>query len=308
MGNPVSLSKVNDRSEAGIKAAISNALSLIDFKFNNSAKTVVIKPNLCYYWGASTGSTTDPEIVRAIIDIVREKCGENVSIKIAEADASAMRTKYAFPVLGYTKLAEEKKVELLNLCEDELEETQITVNKQNITLKIPQSLIKADLFINVPKLKVMRATKITCAMKNLFGANGVPRKVKYHKILDETIVGINKILHPHLTVVDGIFALGSSPIKLNLILSSTDTFSIDWVVSEITGFNPTKVPFLKLAAKEKLGNPQGIIVKGESIANYRKIFPKPKGIASTYGFQLQSAVLNAYTKLAGDIVPPSLEE
>jgi uncharacterized protein (DUF362 family) len=94
---------------------------------------------------------------------------------------------------------------------------------------------------------------------------------------------------------------------LDLILASRDTFSVDWVASEIMGFNPSKVPFLKLAIKEQLGEAHGILTRGESVTTFSKIFPKPKGPVSNYGFAIQFALLKAYIKLAGDIVPPTLE-
>jgi uncharacterized protein (DUF362 family) len=288
--------------------SIKEALDLAGFQFPRSVKTVVIKPNLCYYWGSSTGSTTDPRVVAAVIDCVRENCGANVEIKIAEADASAMRTKYAFPVLGYLKLAEEKKVKLVNLSEDGLNEIQVSVNDKDLTFKVPQLLAKADLFINVPKLKVMRATTITCAMKNIFGCIGLPRKVMYHSILDEAIVGINKILRPHLTIVDGIIALGQHPIRLDLIMAGVDPFSVDWVASELMGYNPSKIRFLKIAIKEKIGKPSGIATKGENPADFRKIFPKPGISSSKYWWSVQFSLLKLYKKLSGDIIPPALEE
>ena len=42
-----------------------------------------------------------------------------MDIAIVESDASAMRCKYAFSMLGYEKLAKEKNVRLVNLSEDE---------------------------------------------------------------------------------------------------------------------------------------------------------------------------------------------
>jgi uncharacterized protein (DUF362 family) len=302
----VSLVKVNDTNN--VETQISTSLKLIDFKFPPQVKNVVIKPNLCYYWNSSTGNTTDPLIVGAIIDIIRYQCGETVNIKIAEADASAMRTKYAFPVLGYSKLAEEKKVMLLNLSEDDFAEVSITINKQELKFNIPKSLSYADLFINVPKLKVMRATKITCAMKNMYGANAIRRKAKYHRYLDEAIVGINKFLNPALTIVDGIIALGSRPTKLNLLMASTDTFSIDWVASQIMGFSPLKVPFLKLALQENIGSPNGISIRGENISEFSKIFPKANNIFENHKWDFFSVMLKVYTRLSGDIIPPSLDE
>ena len=162
--------------------------------------------------------------------------------------------------------------------------------------------------INVPKLKVMKETTITCAMKNLFGANGIARKSRYHKFLNEAIVGINKILHPHLTIVDGIVALGRHPIRLDLVMAGTDSFSVDWVASQVMGFSPSKIPFLQLAKKEKVGTTEGIKILGEQPATFSKTFPKPSLMSSRRVMSLQVAILKTYRKLSGDIIPPALDE
>ena len=306
MGSIVSLVSAENSIE-DLKSPISEALRLAEFKFKDSVKTVVIKPNLCYYWDSSTGNTTDPRVVAAVVDLVREKYGD-IEIKVAEADASAMRTKHAFPVLGYEKMAKEKNVELFNLSNDVLEEKTLSIQGHEISLKVPQLLMTSDLFINVPKLKVMRATKITCGMKNLFGAIGAPRKLVYHPVLNETIVGICKFLRPHLTIVDGLISLGAYPKKLNLFMASSDVFSIDWVAAQIMGFNPSDVKFLRIAMKEGVGNKNGIVVKGEEIDKYRQIFPRPKRTTSNRFWALEIGLLKFYTKVTGDIVPPMLEE
>jgi len=306
MGNLVSL--IRTCSSMEIKNSISEALDLIDFKLNEEVNLVAIKPNLCYYWDAATGYTTDPRVVAGVIDCVREKYGMDVDIKVVEADASAMRTKYAFPVLGYKKLAEEKKVELFNLSQDILEKKTVHVNKREISFEVPQLLLKSDLFISVPKLKIMRGTKITCAMKNIFGCIGSPRKVAYHSFLNEAIVGVNKILRPHLTIVEGLVALGRFPVKLGLIIASVDPFSIDWIASQIMGYNPLKVGFLKVAVKEKLGNPKGIKTCGESVIEFKEIFPKEKFLSSKLLWDIQFGLLKLYLMVIKDVVPPALEE
>ena len=307
MGDFVSLVRSQD-SEAEIDESIFKALKLIKFKHEKSINSVAIKPNLCYYWDASTGYTTDPRVVAAIIDWVREIHGKDVNIRIVESDATAMRTKYAFTILGYRKLAEEKQVELFNLSEDFLSEETVEVNGHQITFKIPKFLLEADLFINVPKLKVMRATRITCALKNIFGCIGHPKKIVYHPFLNETIIGINKTLHPHLTVVDGLVALGRFPVKLGLIMASRDPFSIDWIASQILGYNPRRVGFLKLAIEQKIWSPKGVSIYGEkSIETIRRNFPKKK-IHSSTSWDLQLKLLKAYWKLVGDVAPSIFEE
>ncbi len=301
----VGLTKVQDPKE--IKDALLKTLELIGFKPEKHVKTVVIKPNLCYYWKSSTGYTTDPQLVGGIIDVLREMYNKNLDIKIAEADATAMKTKYAFKMLDYEKLSKEKDVELFNLSEDILEDKEVQVNNRKIKFKIPQILLNADLFINVPKLKVMRITTITCAFKNMFGATGYPRKIKYHPFLNEAIVGINKILRPNLTIVDGLVALGRFPVKMGLILASTDSFSVDWVAAQIMGYNPSRIKFLKIAVEENLGNPQNIEIVGESIKTFRKEFPRPSRFSKLlWSFQL--SMLKLYVKVTGDLVPSFLEE
>lgn len=310
MGGIVSLVRAQGSPE-NIRDSILEALylgaNLIDFKLD-SVKSVAIKPNLCYYWDANTGYTTDPRIVAGIIDWVREECGKDVNIKVVEADASAMRTKYAFLILGYEKLAREKQVKLFNLSDDILIEKDVNVNRRKISFKVPQLLLKSDLYINVPKLKIMRATKITCAMKNVFGCIGAPRKVVYHPFLNEAIVGINKILHPHLTIVDGLVGLGRFPVRLDLIMEGIDSFSVDWVASQIAGYDPSRVDFLKIALKEKLGNPDGIVTRGESVAEFKEIFPRASLTSSNHWWSIQFWMLKLYSRIVGDVVPPVLQD
>lgn len=306
MGNVVSLIRTQS-SEEEIRNSITDALNLIDFELNGPVRSAAIKVNLCYYWNAATGYTTDPRVVAGIIDSIRERYGMNTDIRVVEADATAMRTKYAFSILEYRKLAKEKNVELFNLSNDSADEKKALVNGREITFKIPQSLLKTDLFVNVPKLKTMRATHITCALKNIFGCIASPRKIVYHPFLNEAIVGINKILHPHLTIVDGLIALGRFPAKLGLIMASVDPFSIDWIASQIMGYKPSKIGFLKVAMKEKLGSPRGITTRGESVFTFKKIFPKENFFSSARWWSIQVRLLRLYSKIVKDVVPPVLE-
>lgn len=306
MGSAVGI--VSCGSAEDITSSISKAVQLANFESRKPISSVMIKPNLCYYWKSATGCTTDPRIVAALVDWIRSEYGENLEIRVAEADASAMRTEHAFPMLGYEKMAREKGIKLFNLSTDRLRKMKTMVGPHVFTFEVPQSLIDVDLFVNVPKVKLMRATKITCAMKNIFGCIGSPRKIVYHNLLSEAIVGINKILRPHLVVVDGLVALGRFPAKLNLIMAGTDAFSVDWIAADIMGHNPKKIPFLKIAMKEGIGESKGILPKGESLGRFRDKFPREGLLFQKWVWDLQFRVLKAYKKLAGDIIPPFLEE
>ena len=180
------------KMDSSVEGVVFKALDLLNQDWASDVDSVVIKPNLCYYWDYSTGETTDPRVVSAIIDYVRGRTGKDARILVAEADASAMRTKYAFKVLGYDRLSSDKDVELLNLSEGETVEREVTVRGEKIALSVNKVLLDSDLTINVPKLKYHRSVGLTCALKNMFGSIAVPRKARYHSRLSDVIVAINK--------------------------------------------------------------------------------------------------------------------
>lgn len=291
--------------EENIKDAVFEAIEKTNFK-PKKVNSVIIKPNLCYYWDASTGETTDRRVVSAIIDYVREFCNPNASIRIAEADATAMKTRHAFRMLRYTDLAAEKEVELFNLCDDDFKEIDIEIKGGSLKVPIPKSMINSDLVINVPKLKVPRRIPLTCAMKNLFGCIHDPIKAKYHPNLHEVIVGVNSIIKPDLTVVDGIVALGKYPIKLGLVIAGTDSLAVDYTAAKIIGYdNPRRIRYIWLAEKRGVGN-LNVESIGEDVNSIRKQFPKLNTFLFSLLWDLQLKGVKIYTTITGDIVPPVL--
>ncbi len=234
--------------------AIANSLDLINYRFPSNVKNIVIKPNMCYYWHSSTGCTTDPVFVGALIDVLRQKIKSDAKISIVESDASAMKCKHVFRFLGYDKLSEEYDVELLNLSEEKFDVVQAKTVNYSFPLMMPRVIQNADLRINVPKLKY--ATKklgITCAMKNLYGCNAYPKKYKLHRRLEEAIVAINKAMPFNLCLLDGNIVQGVQTSRLGLVMASQDPVAFDAAAARIAGLNPNKIEYLKLARKEGLG-------------------------------------------------------
>jgi uncharacterized protein (DUF362 family) len=287
---------------------VEKALDLLSTNLSDKIKTVVIKPNLCYYWDYSTGETTDPRVVSAVIDYLRAKLGSAVSISIAEADASAMQTKFAFSVLGYRQLSQKKNVDLINLSQGAIRDVPVNVGEKDFSLPISEALLNADLIINVPKLKIHGFVGVTCALKNMFGAISKPRKYTYHKRISDVISGVNKIVKSNIVLVDGLIVKGSYPKKLGVILASNDAVATDFTAARIMSFNPERVPYLNLAAKEKIGEAKNIaLIEDAKLANIKKVFPHYKHVMSNLSMSLQFKLVKSYTKLTGDVFPPFLD-
>jgi uncharacterized protein (DUF362 family) len=267
----VSLVKIKN---SDITKAIEESLNLIDYEFPENIKNIVIKPNLCYYWDYSTGQTTDPKFIAALINLIRTKLSFNVNISIVESDASAMKCKYAFKIPGYEKLANDYKVKLVNLTEDQKQTISVTAGKHSLKIMVPKTIQQADLRINVPKIKYsIEKIKITCALKNIFGCNSYPKKFRYHHIIEEAIVAVNKAMRFNIHIIDGNIVSGISPRRLCLVMASQDPVALDTAAAEIAGVNPKKIGYIQLAQEEGLGK-TAFIPRGEALGYFKAQFPK----------------------------------
>ncbi|MCR3906929.1 MAG: DUF362 domain-containing protein [Tenericutes bacterium] len=269
----VSFVKIKKDTIHSFKKAINDSLNLIEFSFPSGARNVVIKPNLCYYWDHSTGATTDPRFAGALIEVIRENISSKVKISLVESDASAMKCKYAFQMLGYTKLSQEYDVKLVNLSEDVTQTVETSAGGYKIKLQIPQIIRDADLKINTSKIKYsLPSIQMTCALKNIFGCNPYPRKFQYHPRIGEVIVAINKAMKFDLCVIGENIASGIKPRRIGLVMTSKDPVAVDAAAAEIAGVNPKRLKFLQLAAKEGLGTTD-YIQKGVSIDYFKALYP-----------------------------------
>ncbi|MBN1216644.1 MAG: DUF362 domain-containing protein [Candidatus Lokiarchaeota archaeon] len=104
---------------------------------------------------------------------------------------------------------------------------------------------------------------ITCAMKNAFGGLLTKRRHFSHQYMSEVIVDlliIQKQIHPEImAIVDGtVCGDGAGPRTMiprikNYLLAGYDQVAVDTVVAKMLGFDPLKLPAIKLAHDEGLG-------------------------------------------------------
>lgn len=104
---------------------------------------------------------------------------------------------------------------------------------------------------------------ITCSMKNAFGGLLTKRRHFSHQFMSEVLVDlliIQKQIHPEImAVVDGtVCGDGAGPRTMiprikNYLLAGYDQVAVDSVVAKMLGFEPLKLPAIKLAHDEGLG-------------------------------------------------------
>lgn len=250
-----------------IQEDLNSALEVLGDFVINDEDIIVIKPNLCDFRPPWEGGTTDPRIVEALIYNIRKKA--NPKIVIVESNHAIADADVEFERMGYSELAKNLNVELVNLSNDKIYDVALG-GYYFSTLEAPETLLKATKFISVAKLKTHAQQKITCNLKNYFGL--LPGKVKspFHPFMSEVLADLIEFYKPSLCIIDGIVGMeGFGPsdgtkIERGIILVGKNAIAVDAIAAKIMGFNPKKIPNLKYSSKKNLGPLTDI----EIISNY----------------------------------------
>ncbi len=240
------------RVSKNIYSAVSRAIEIAGGMGIKKGGRVVIKINLCNFRDYTSGATTDPRVLKALVNHIRAKYSPG-EVYVVESDATSMNADILFKWLGFEDMAKELGFKLVNLTKDVTDE--VTLNGRKLRkIKIARTIGKADYIISLSKLKTHLLTKVTCGLKNMFGAIPNKRKIVYHKYLDDAIVDANIAMKVDFSIVDGIISMEGEkgptygyPKRTGLIIAGKDIVAVDSVCARILGFNPLLVAHIRKA-------------------------------------------------------------
>ncbi len=279
-----------------------------------SGKTsIMLKPNLV---SNVFTDTTDPAVVRALAEMMKA-AGKEVCIGEGSAAAGpgfnvvsgvVYRThdvelldrmqQYVFDQLGYTNLADDLEIPLVNLHTGELVEVTVPDAYAFNPIKLHHSLTEIDLLVSVPRMKTHTLATVTLGMKNVIGLYpgseyGTVRSYVHDLGAEYADVGIaieivdmvraNKM---GLTVIDALVAMeGDGPsygantrmVDMNLIIAGTTPLATDMVAATVMGFGLDEIPTFEWAIRAGMTptSLEDIDVRGLAIADVQRPFEKP---------------------------------
>jgi len=219
--------------------------------------------------------TTHPSIIKGMIQIVREAggipfIGDSPSIGSLEKTAEKA---------GIKRMADENGCPLMEFNKPILPPKG--VGRFFKQLEIDESVLKADVVINLPKWKTHGMMLLTLGVKNLFGCVPGGRKALWHlkagedrKLFAQMLIDLYRVIRPSLTLLDGIVGMegngpgSGDPIPLGLILASRDSLSVDQVVCDLLSLSRRALMTNQVAFEEGMGG-DGIEVVGERLEKVR---------------------------------------
>jgi len=278
---------------ATIRAAVASAVSLVcDLReIIAPGQTVVLKPNV--FAPQRPPTTTDPRVVVAVGELCREAgagrviVAEGRSISTAKYRKAQNSTRACFAATGMDVAVEAAGFETVYLEEDEFVEVELPEAQVLKKAHVPRTILAADVFINLPVMKIHSLTTVTMAVKNLHGIVSDYDKLYRHCYRDlalaRKLTDLLRIRRVDLSVMDGLVgqeadhAAEGRPVEMGLIFASRDAVALDAVAGAVMGLTLDDVDTTRLAGEAGLGEADlaRIEVLGERIEAVRRPFLKP---------------------------------
>lgn len=240
-----------------------------------AGRSVVIKPNLVLPRTSDTGVTTDPEVVRAVVD--QALALGAAGITIVEAGVNGAN----FSGCGYDLFnTYDPRVALADVSFDPgtftlLPHTSASPPQAYGGIYLPAVVLDpGTVFISVGKLKTHQETMATLSLKNLFGLppfapyldptreNFRPRYLLHDRSVGQAIAGLALARPIDYAVVDGVWGLegdgpaditGGTPVRANTIVAGSNAVAVDVACLDIMGISRETVQHLDYAYLNGLG-------------------------------------------------------
>jgi uncharacterized protein (DUF362 family) len=261
--------------------AVRHAGELVNgFDIIKPGMTVLVKPNLVKPVESGTGTTTDARVTDAVVQLVLERkparviLGEGSSIGydiVGKVDSLT-----CFEATGTADVARKYGLEMVDLNRDEV--VQVAAKDAFVmpTFGVAKTAYEADIIVDLPVIKTHGRTGITCAMKNMKGVlPGVEKKRTHRMGLDRAIVDLNRVMKPHLVVVDALMGLSGTHtepedrIPFERVLCGLDAVAVDAVATAMMGFEIEEIHHVRLAGEAGVGEADigKIEIRGDSLEN-----------------------------------------
>ncbi len=223
-------------------------------RYGGPGKTVLLKPNLLRKARPEEAVTTHPAL---LLVIARMLVGSGARVIIADSPGAGIpHTRNALVKLyracGLEMIARETGAELA--LDTAYRTVSLPGGKALKRIEIIEPFFRADTVINLPKFKTHAYTRLTGAVKNLFGL--VPGLIKpgYHVLFRDLerfaalLVDVAEFARPALTIVDGIRGMegpegpgSGNPRQLGLLAAGGDPAAVDAALALIAGLPPESV-------------------------------------------------------------------
>lgn len=234
--SPEDKALVGVSGKGSVKKKIREAVSLIGGfeRLKLTGKRVLVKPNCVS--GEKNPATTNPEVVKAVVEILYEEGAKKVFV----GDMSALRTISTLRNMaknGIEKAAKDAGAEVVIFEDFGWVEVDLPDNLYVKKAYVTERIFDVDAVINLPVIKTHRSASYSITLKNFIGCTHLSQRPYLIDTAhwEEIVAEFNAAYSPDLNIVDGTVAMieggpwSGTPAETNLIIASGDRVASDAV-------------------------------------------------------------------------------
>ena len=225
-------------------------------RFIAKGDKVMIKPNIGWDRTPELAATTNPEVVKTLVEIAFEAGAKEVTVM----DNTINQAQRCYARSGIAEAAKSAGAKVPFVNEFRLKKMALK-GEWLKEWEVFTDFVETDKLINVPIAKHHSLSRLTIGMKNWLGANGGARN-QLHQKIDEAMVDLAAFFKPQLTVLDAYRILTRngpqggriSDIKLQkTVVASIDPVAAETVAAGFFEIRPEELAYLGIALKRGLG-------------------------------------------------------
>jgi len=276
-GGPTSMSLVCiEKIHQTLSAAVELLLSRAGLPDSLSGESILLKPNLFEPLVYTTGQTTSPLLVEAVIHCCHRRGARAVTVGEGPSYFTADHAlRECFTTTGISEVCDRCGVGWVLFDEHPYRTFKNASPDLPAEFKISEHAFLHDRIINLPVPKTHYLTTVSIAMKNLKGFVKREDKPLFHRVgLEGAVVALNTIIRPFMNVVDFTTQPGQ---KASFVLAGRDIVAADSVSTALMGLSPGEIPTIRLGLQAGLGEMrlEAIDIRGEDIKGLRMHYELP---------------------------------
>jgi uncharacterized protein (DUF362 family) len=223
----------------------------------------LVKPNVVTSGPMFPHAYTRPEFTEGVLRALRDRSDDGAieDLAVGERCGITVPTREAFRGAGYHEML--ARVPGARACYFE-EEQQVEIplkHKERLRDYIftPDSVARADFFVNCPKFKAHPWTTVTFSCKAYIGIqDDRHRLIDHDHRLNEKIADLQYIIQPQFICIDAITAgegrmLTPVPYDMHLIIMGNNQVAFDTVCCNIIGIDPRTVDHIRFTSERGFG-------------------------------------------------------
>lgn len=250
----VALVPCGDYDPPRVRAAVETGLCLLgpEGELGPKEQKLLLKPNFLRHAPAEKAITTHPAVFRAVGEALKERGYTELSYGDSPGNPVADSPARVAEACGIGEAARALGISPADFDHGRTVEFPQGGSCQSFVLC--PGAADAGAIISLPKMKTHALQRVTGAVKNLYGCiHGLEKGLGHARYSDAAsfagmLADLHLLLRPRLHIMDGIVAMegngpaGGDPVKMGVLLFSTDPVALDSVMCALMHLDPTLVP------------------------------------------------------------------